>query len=156
MRINGTALRRAEPRRAEPQQRRRRQGRGRPGGAGSDHGSASVEFVITAVAVMAIIFAAIQAATYFWARSIALAAAQEGAQAQRAYNAAPGVGQARAEAFAESTGDSLADVTVTVTSDGEHVQVTVSGHCLSVIPGFCGAFPVNATAHGTVERITPP
>ncbi len=134
------------PRRAGPR-------RGRPG---SDRGSASVEFAITAVAVMAIVFAAIQAATYFWARSIALAAAQEGAQAQRAYNAAPGVGQTRAAAFAASTGDGLSGTTVTVTSDAEHVQVTVTGHCLSVIPGFCNAFPVNATAHGTRERVTSP
>ena len=41
-----------------------------------DRGANAIEFAITAVAVMAIIFAAIQAATYFWARSIALAAAE--------------------------------------------------------------------------------
>ena len=127
--------------------------RGRPGG---DRGSASIEFAITAVAVMAIMFAAIQAATYFWARSIAQGAAQEGAEAQRVYNAPPGAGQTRAATFAASAGDGLTGTSITVTSDAEQVQVTVTGNCLSVIPGFCNAFPVRATAHGTRERVTNP
>jgi Flp pilus assembly protein TadG len=134
--------------------------RTRPGptwrGRAGDRGAASIEFAITAVAVMAIMFAAIQAATYFWARSIALAASQEGADAQRAYNAAPGAGQARANAFITSAGDSLTGTTVTVAGNAQQVQVTVTGHCLSVIPGFCAAFPVAATSHGTVERVTTP
>ena len=137
----------SRPRRAWPR-------RGRPG---RDRGSASIEFAITAAAVMAVIFAAIQAATYFWARSIALAAAEEGVNAERAYNAAPGAGQTTATAFIASTGDGLTASTVTVTPIGaQQVQVTVTGHCLSVIPGFCDAFPVSATVHGTRERITSP
>src|SRR5262245_61573955 len=94
---------------------------------GSDRGSASIGFAITAAAVIAIMFTAIQAATWFWARSIALAAAQEAANAQRAYNAAPGAGQARANAFIASTGDGLTATTITVTSDGQQVQATVAG-----------------------------
>jgi hypothetical protein len=121
-----------------------------------DVGSASIEFAITAATVMAVIFTAIQASTWFWARSIASAAAQEGADAQRAYNAAPGVGQVRAQAFITSTKDGLNDAQVTVTGTPEGVQVTVTGHCLSVLPGFCTAFPVTATVHGTTERVTDP
>jgi Flp pilus assembly protein TadG len=121
-----------------------------------DNGSASIEFAITAVAVMAVIFTAIQAATWFWARSIALAAAQEGADAQRAYNAAPGAGRARAQAFITSTRDGLNDARVAVTDTPDGVQVTVIGQCLTVLPGFCGAFPVTATVHGTTERVTNP
>jgi hypothetical protein len=138
---------------AAPKPRRGPARRGRPG---HDRGSASIEFAITAVAVMAIMFTAIQAACWFWARSIALAAAQEGVNTQRAYNAAPGAGQAEANAFIASTADGLTATTVIITSNGQGVQATVSGHCLSVIPGFCNAFPVNATAHGTVERVTTP
>jgi TadE-like protein len=121
-----------------------------------DTGSASIEFAITAVAVMAVIFTAIQAATWFWARSIALAAAQEGADAQRAYNASPGAGQARAQAFITSTKDGLTNTTITVTADPAGVQVTVRGHCLTILPGFCNAFPVAATVHGTTEKVTGP
>jgi hypothetical protein len=120
-----------------------------------DRGSASIEFAITAVAVLAIMFTAIQAATYFWAKSIALAAAQEGVEAQRAYNAGPGAGQDRAAAFIASAGDGLTATTITVTGDAQQVQVTVTGRCLSVIPGFCNLVPIAATAHGTVERVTP-
>jgi len=123
-----------------------------PGGAGS----ATIEFAITAVAVMALIFTAIQAATYFWARSIAHATAAEAADAQRAYNASPGAGVAEANAFLASTGDGLTETTVTVTGDAQQVQATVTGQCLSVIPGFCSAFEVSATVHGTVERVTSP
>ena len=138
---------------AAPKPRRGTARRGRPGG---DRGSASIEFAITAVAVMAIMFTSIQAACWFWARSIALAAAQEGVDTQRAYNAAPGAGVAKANAFITSTGDGLNGTTVSVTSDGQGVQATVSGHCLSVIPGFCNAFPITATVHGTIERVTAP
>jgi Flp pilus assembly protein TadG len=134
----------------------RRDGSARRGSSVCDRGSASIEFAITAVAVMAIIFAAIQASTYFWARSIAQAAAQEGVTAQRAYNAVPGAGQARAASFIAGTGDGLTGTTVTVNADPEQVQVTVTGHCLSIIPGFCDAFPIAATVHGTVERVTAP
>jgi hypothetical protein len=120
----------------------------------ADTGSASIEFAITAVAVIAVIFTAIQAATWFWARSIALAAAQEGVDAQRVYNAAPGAGQARAQAFITSTRDGLTGARITVSASPADVQVTVTGHCLTVLPGFCTAFPVAATVHGTAERVT--
>lgn len=140
---------------AAPRPRRGPARRGRPG---NDQGSASIEFAITAVAVMALIFAAIQAATFFWAREIAQAAAREGVNAQRAYNAAPGIGANQANAFIASTGDGLTGTTVTINylAGGTQVQATVTGHCLSVIPAFCNAFPVHATIHGTVERITDP
>ena len=134
---------------AAPHKHRRRQ-------PADDRGSAAIEFAITAVAVMAIMFAAIQAATWYWARSIALAAAQEGADAQRAYNADPGDGLEKANAFIASTGDGLNDATVSITGDAEQIQVTVVGRCLSVIPGFCNAVPVSATVHGTIERVTGP
>jgi hypothetical protein len=121
-----------------------------------DAGSASIEFAITMAAVMAVIFTAIQASTWFWARSIALAAAQEGVDAQRAYTAAPGAGQAQAQAFITSTKDGLTGTTISVSTTPDGVRVVVTGQCLSVLPGFCAAFPVSATVHGTRERITSP
>jgi Flp pilus assembly protein TadG len=134
----------------------RRRGPPTRGSRSRDAGSASIEFAITAVAVMAVIFTAIQASTWFWARSIALAAAQEGADAARAYNAAPGAGQARAQAFITSTKDGLNDARIDVATTAGGVHVTVTGHCLTVLPGFCNAFPVSATVHGTTEQVTSP
>jgi Flp pilus assembly protein TadG len=139
------------PAAAHPSQRPAPAGRRRR----DDRGSASIEFAITATAVIALMFTAIQAATWFWARSIAMAAAEEAANAQRAYNAPPGAGQTRADAFIASTGDGLSGASVTVTTTAQQVQVHVSGHCMSVIPGFCNAFPVKASVHATVERVTP-
>ena len=138
---------------ATPTPRRGSPRRGRPG---NDRGSASIEFAITATAVIAIIFTAIQASTWFWARSIAAAAAQEGVDAQRAYNASGGAGQDKAQSFITSTGDGLNASRVTVSDDGVQVQVTVTGRCLPVLPGFCNLFPVRASVHGTVERVTSP
>jgi Flp pilus assembly protein TadG len=136
---------------------------------GDDRGATAIEWAIFAllaiaiaglvagaVAVMAVIFTAIQASTWVWARSIALAAAQEGADAQRAYNATPGAGQARAQAFITSTKDGLNDARINVATTPGGVHVTVTGHCLTVLPGFCNAFPVSATVHGTTEQVTSP
>lgn len=121
-----------------------------------DDGATAIEFAILMVAMLAIIFTGIQTAMYFWARSVAVAAAQEGAAAQSAYNAAPGAGQAQATAFIAQSGGTLTGAHVTVVTGGQQVQVTVTGHCTALIPGFCSLFPVTATVHGTVERITNP
>src|SRR3954468_14627745 len=73
-----------------------------------DGGSASLEIAILAPALLLLTFVVVQAGLWFYARNLALAAAQEGVTAGRAYNAPAGVGPARARAFlAEQTGDSL-------------------------------------------------
>jgi Flp pilus assembly protein TadG len=123
---------------------------------GSDDGATAIEFLIVAVSILAIMFTAIQASMYYWARSVAAAAAQEGADAQRAYNATPRVGQAKAYAFINSSGNTLTGAHVNVAPGAQQVQVTVTGRCLSVIPGFCRLFPITVTVHGTVERVTTP
>jgi Flp pilus assembly protein TadG len=121
-------------------------------GGDPDRGSASLEFVITATVVIALLFTAIQVGLYSYARSIALTAAQEAANAERAYNAQAGAGQARASAFLATTGDGLGNQSVTVARAGQEVQVTVTGSCLSVIPGFNPA--VRQTVHATVEHVS--
>lgn len=121
-----------------------------------DDGATAIEFLIVAVAILAIMFTAIQASMYYWARSVAAAAAQEGTDAQRVYTATTGAGQAKAYAFINSAGNTLTSARVNVASGAQQVQVTVTGQCLSVIPGFCRLFPITVTVHGTVERVTSP
>jgi Flp pilus assembly protein TadG len=121
-----------------------------------DDGATSIEFLIVAVAVLAIMFTAIQGAMYFWAKSIAQAAAREGVNAQRAYGAPPGAGRGKANDFIDSAGGALTATTVAVTSDPQQVRVTVTGHCLSVIPSFCQHVPIKVTVAGTVEQATNP
>ena len=52
-----------------------------------DAGSSSVELVVLFPALMALIFITVQAGLYFYARNVALAAAQEGARAAAARGA---------------------------------------------------------------------
>ena len=121
--------------------------------SGRDAGASPVELSIVSVAIILLLFTAIQIAAVFIARSAALSAAQEAVSAQRAYQAPPGVGVEKANAFLANTGDwlTMTEVTPAPAEAGE-VAFTVSGRALSVIPGV--AFPVSQTAHGTVERFT--
>jgi hypothetical protein len=119
----------------------------------SDRGSSPVELAIVSLAVILLLFTAIQIAAVFIARSAALSAAQEAVSAQRAYQAPPGAGVTKANAFLEHTGDWLTTTAVTTApAEADEVAFTVTGRALSVIPGV--AFPVSQTAHGTVERFT--
>ena len=107
-------------------------------------------------ALLALIFVVVQAGLWFYARSLALAAANEGVTAGRAYQAPPGAGPARARAFiADHAGDSLLAATVTDTgSDATTVRIQVSGRALSVLTGIDGwtGHPVRAGTTGAVHR----
>jgi Flp pilus assembly protein TadG len=118
-----------------------------------EDGSASIEFVIVVPAVIAVMFLAIQVALYSYARSIALTAAQEAANAERSYGAAPGAGRDKATDFLGRAGDGLSTPGIDVQRDAQEVRVTITGRCLSVIPGFDG-FTVRQSASGPVERFT--
>jgi len=103
--------------------------------------------------VILLLFTAIQIATIFIARSVALSAAQEAVAAQRAYQAPPGAGATKANQFLAHTGDWLSSASVQAApAEADEVAFTVTGNALSVIPGV--VFPVEQTAHGTVERFT--
>lgn len=116
-----------------------------------DDGSTALEFVIVVPVVIAAMFLAIQVALYSYARSIALTAAEEGANAQRAYQAPAGAGTDKAQAFLNRAGDGLRETTIDVQAGAQDVRVTVTGLSLSVIPGFAG-FTVRQSAGGPVER----
>jgi Flp pilus assembly protein TadG len=117
-----------------------------------DRGSSPVELAILAPAILLALFASIQTAAVFMARSVALSAAQEATTAERAYDAADGAGQARGEQFLARAGDWLRGGQVTVARTGTQVTTTVTGSAISLVPGF--TFTVRQTAHGEVERFT--
>lgn len=118
-----------------------------------DRGSTAVELAILMPAILIALFASIQVATWFMARSVALSAAQQGVTAQRVEGAPAGAGTSRAQQFLAGAGDWLAGATITVNrNDANEVQVTVTGNALSIIPGV--QIPVSQTAHGTKERFT--
>jgi Flp pilus assembly protein TadG len=129
----------------------------RPRGPGQDRGSVTLEIAILFPALLLVIFTAVQGALWYHARSLALAAAQEGVRAARAEHAAPGAGVDAAYGFLDrAAGDSLSDITVTPVAAGPtEIRIRVTGTSLSVLPGLPG-FTVAQEAHGTLERFTTP
>ncbi|MFI6232758.1 TadE family protein [Micromonospora sp. NPDC050784] len=120
-------------------------------------GANPVELAVVMPLILVLLFASIQIAAVFLARSTALHAAQSGVNAQRTYQAPNGAGVESASSFLTAAGgwlvgwDKAGPTCVTTTTD---VTCTVSGRSLSVVPGV--DFAIQQTAHGTVERVTPP
>jgi Flp pilus assembly protein TadG len=132
---------------------------GRPGRSArrpsGERGAASVELAVVFPVVLLLLVVLIQVALWFYARSVALGAAQEGAREGRVQPASTGRAQAAAEDFLDQTAqDLLTDRDVTVTGSPTQIEVTVTGTSLSLMPGLPG-WSVTQTAVGPVERPTP-
>ncbi len=123
-------------------------------GAG-ERGSASVEIAILFPVVLLVITAVVQYGLWFHARSLALAAAQEGVTAARVYGADPDAGPQRAAAFArDHAADTLTDIAVRATTPSVgRVGIEVTGKALTIVPGL-PAMAVTQHAEGPVERFT--
>jgi len=122
----------------------------------SDRGSTSIELVILLPALFAVMFLGVQAALYYHARTVAIAAAQEGARAAGAENGRTGDGVSAASSFVATAGgdDVLQDAAATASRTATTATVTVHGISLSVIPGWHPAITQSASV--PVERITDP
>ena len=100
-----------------------------------------------------ILFAGVQGALFYHARSLAIAAAQEGARAASAQHGSIADGTAAATDFLhQAAGDSLTHLQVTVTRTATTATNTVTGTSLSVVPGW--TLTVDQSASLPVERIT--
>ncbi len=115
-----------------------------------------LELVILLPALFAVMFLGMQAALYYHARTVAIAAAQEGARAAGAEQGASPTASARpttsstrpaATTYSPDTSTSANRTATTAT-------VTVSGFSLSVIPGWKVRITQSATV--PVERLTVP
>lgn len=108
--------------------------------------------VIIAPLLLTLMFAAIQAGIWFYARNLALTAAQQSTHQARGTNGSVTTGQQAAESYLQRTSSGiLSDVTITVTSDGDTVTTTVTGTSLSLIPGV--AIEVSQSSVAPVEKI---
>ncbi|MEU4333267.1 TadE family protein [Micromonospora lupini] len=123
-----------------------------------ERGANPVELAVVMPLILVLLFASLQVAAVFLARSTALNAAQSGVNAQRRYNASDGAGVTSATRFLSATGGWLlgwnkagGPSCVTTRVD---VTCTVTGRSLSVVPGV--DFAIRQTAHGPVERVTAP
>ena len=107
-------------------------------------------------ALFAVMFLGMQAALFYHARTVAIAAAQEGARAAGGENgqAADGVGAA-SSFIADAGGDDvLTGTSATANRTATRVTVTVTGRSLSVIPGWHPEIVQSASL--PVERVTAP
>lgn len=114
-----------------------------------------MELAVTFPVVLLLVMTLIQAALWFYARSIALGAAQEGAREGRVQPASAARAASAAEGFLDqAASDLLTGRDVSVSGSPTSIAVTVTGTSLSLFPGLSG-WSVSQTAVGPVERPTP-
>lgn len=120
----------------------------------ADRGSVSLELAIAYPVVLLLVTALMQYGLWFFARTVALAAAQEGVTAARVLDAVPADGAERAAEYIEDNGaDTLMAPTVVATTPAAGiVAIEVSGRSLSVVPGV--VLTVTQSAQGPVESFT--
>ncbi len=117
--------------------------------------SATTQLALVAPMIFAFVLLALQASTWFYARSIALAAAETGARVSAGRTASLGEGLAAAEAFATGTGGrTFTSVAVTGNRSGEFTTITVTGEAARLLPLVPMTLTVSQTATLPVERLT--
>jgi hypothetical protein len=105
--------------------------------------------------VLLLIMTAIQSALWFYARTVSLVAAQEGAREGRLQPASTERAQAAADSFLDRAGQNLINESdVSVVGSPTAIEVTVTGRSLSLVPGF-GGWSVRQTAVGPIEQLAP-
>ncbi|MEV0268783.1 MAG: pilus assembly protein [Hamadaea sp.] len=112
-----------------------------------------MEFAILTGPILTLTFMIVQASLVWYAHSVALGAATQGANAARLYGAPPATGNAEAQRFLDQIGPALTDTTVTTRISGDRVEVVVTGEAQSVLPWL--TFHVRQTASGPIERWIP-
>ncbi|MFI5623476.1 TadE/TadG family type IV pilus assembly protein [Nocardioides sp. NPDC051685] len=119
-----------------------------------ERGAASIEMVVLLPALFAVLFLGMQGALYYHARTIAIAAAQEGARAAAAQDGRSSDGVQAAYAYLNGAGDSFKVSHASADRTATTAVVQVRGHALSVIPGWRPEIRQHARAE--VERLTAP
>ncbi|RBQ13970.1 pilus assembly protein [Spongiactinospora rosea] len=118
-----------------------------------DRGSATLEATVIYPGILLLLLLAINTALWFHARSVALAAAQEGLRAGRSYGAGAVAGKAVADRFIKKAGGAfLKSPVVRVTRAGNTLVVTVRGDAISLVPLMPRT--VEQVARAPVERWT--
>ena len=119
-----------------------------------DDGALSLSYVIVFPAFLLAIMIIVQASLYYMAHNLALAAAREGADVARAYGSNDESGADAALTMISKDGSGmLANPQVVATRSAVTVQVTVTGHAWSIVPGLPTA--VSETVQEPVERFVP-
>lgn len=119
-------------------------------------GSASIELVILLPALLTVMFLGMQAALFYHARTVAIAAAQQGARAAGTEQGREADGIDAANDFITEAGgdDVLTGTSTTASRTLTTATVTVTGFSHSVIPGW--KVQITQSASVPVERVTAP
>lgn len=122
-----------------------------------ERGSSTAEAVIVLTVLMLTILACMQVVLLYFARSVALAAAQEGVRASRAEGASRTAGAGVAKSYAERTaGGFLSSISASMEQAGPGtVRVAVQGRSLSLVP-FMPSISVKEEAAGVIEEFSVP
>lgn len=117
-----------------------------------DVGSVSLETAAVFAAVLLLMFSGIQAGMYFFARSIVLAAAQEGVREARVMPVDAARGQSAAQAYLDQAGgSSLVSPQIVLTISGTDVTVTVTSGVQDLLGGMLD-LSISQTSTGPIER----
>lgn len=121
---------------------------------GEERGSVSIQMMILMPVMFLVMFSGMQAALYYHARTIAIAAAQEGAREAGGENGSRDSGLKAARDFISQSGgtDALTNSSVSGSRSATTATVTVSGQSLSVIPGW--KVTITQSSSAPVERLT--
>jgi Flp pilus assembly protein TadG len=130
---------------------RTRRGLGREGRG--LRGEGPVEFAILAFPLLLFTFMLVQASLVWYAHSVALGAATQGANTGRLFGSSAAAGRTKALDFLARVGPAMTDPVVTARITGNEVTVVVRGKARTVIPGM--TFTVTQSASGPVERFIP-
>lgn len=132
--------------------RRRAQRTGSRWRPGAERGSTSIEMVVLLPALFGLMFFGMQVALLFQGRTVALAAAQEGARAAAAEHGTAAAGIGSAQSFLATSTAGLSGTSVSGTRTATQATITVTATTLSVIPGWTPTITQSATM--PVERVT--
>lgn len=117
-----------------------------------ERGSATIQLVVLLPALFSLMFLGVQAALMYQGRTIALAAAQEGAREAAAETGSTSNGVSAATSFVADSTAGLEGTSVQGSRSATEARITVTTHTVSVIPGWTPK--ITQSAAMPVERLT--
>lgn len=117
-----------------------------------ERGSSTIQMVVLLPALFSLMFLGVQAALMYQGRTIALAAAQEGARASAGETGSTSIGISAAASFVAATSAGLKGTNVTGSRSATEARITVVTHSVSVIPGWNPT--ITQSAAMPVEKLT--
>lgn len=117
-----------------------------------ERGSSTIQMVVLMPALFLLMFLGVQAALMYQGRTLALAAAQEGARDAAAENGTAAQGISTAQTFVSSSTAGLKSTSATGNRSTTKATITVTTRTVSVIPGWTPT--ITQSASMPVEQVT--